>query len=187
MFGSLALGDTKVTNFLKVHQSVYDFSQKMGVSIENQQGEVIIHGKGLHGLNKPDLILDTGNSGTTTRLISGILAGQTFETTLTGDASIQSRPMGRIITPLSQMGAHITSLHDNGCKVPLRIQPGTLQGIHYQSLQYLCSGQILRALSWSVCSGTTTVTEPALSRNHTELMSLSSFGAQITSKENSIQ
>ncbi|MDD3218984.1 MAG: 3-phosphoshikimate 1-carboxyvinyltransferase [Lachnospiraceae bacterium] len=185
MFGSLALGDTKVTNFLEGADCLSTIScfQKMGVSIENQQGEVIIHGKGLHGLNKPDSILDTGNSGTTTRLISGILAGQTFETTLTGDASIQSRPMGRIITPLSQMGAHITSLHDNGC-APLRIQPGTLHGIHYQSPVASAQVKSCVLLAGLYAQGTTTVTEPALSRNHTELM-LRSFGAQITSKENS--
>ncbi|MEI3525904.1 MAG: hypothetical protein V8Q27_07110 [Eubacteriales bacterium] len=91
---------------------------------------MLIHGKGLHGLSAPAQILDAGNSGTTTRLISGILSGQAFETTLTGDASIQKRPMGRIIEPLSQMGASITSLSGNGC-APLRIQGRPLHGIHY--------------------------------------------------------
>ena len=103
MFGSLAEGTTEVLNFLQGADclSTIDCFRRMGISIENTPDHILIHGKGLHGLHKPDAILDTGNSGTTTRLISGILAGQPFETTLTGDASIQKRPMRRIMEPLS--------------------------------------------------------------------------------------
>ena len=85
----------------------------MGISVEQNGSDVLVYGKGLHGLSAPSDVLDTGNSGTTTRLISGILAGQNFSSILTGDESIQSRPMNRIITPLKEMGADITSLKNN--------------------------------------------------------------------------
>ena len=104
----------------------------MGVSIENKGDVVLVHGNGLHGLKKPETILDCGNSGTTTRLISGILSAQNFDVTLTGDASIQKRPMKRIMTPLSQMGADIISLNGNGC-APLKISGKKLHAIHYNS------------------------------------------------------
>jgi 3-phosphoshikimate 1-carboxyvinyltransferase len=93
----------------------------MGINIKNNGGEVLIHGRGLHGLTAPDSVLNVGNSGTTTRLISGILAGQNFSCELNGDASIQSRPMKRIITPLQDMGADITSIRGNGHFVPFTI------------------------------------------------------------------
>ena len=117
MFGALADGTTRVTNFLQGADCLSTIScfRKLGIDIENTQEEIRIHGKGLHGLTAPTEILDTGNSGTTTQLISGILAGQNFTTTLTGDASIQSRPMGRIIKPLSMMGATVESLKGNQC------------------------------------------------------------------------
>ena len=92
----------------------------MGVEIENNGDKVLVHGRGLRGLKAPDSILDVGNSGTTTRLMSGILAAQPFVSTVNGDASIQKRPMKRIITPLSQMGADIQSLRGNDC-TPLEI------------------------------------------------------------------
>ena len=91
----------------------------MGINIENNNGEILVRGKGLHGLTAPDNVLDVGNSGTTTRLISGILAGQDFISELTGDASIRKRPMKRIMTPLSQMAQDIISLNGNGC-APLK-------------------------------------------------------------------
>src|SRR5699024_5752669 len=111
MFGSLAEGTTRITHFLKGADCLSTIScfQKMGISIETKEDEVFVHGKGLHGLSAPSEVLDVGNSGTTTRLIAGILAGQKFSSVLNGDASIQSRPMNRIITPLSQMGADIKS------------------------------------------------------------------------------
>ena len=101
----------------------------MGIEIENTSERILVHGRGLHGLTAPTEILDVGNSGTTTRLISGILAGQDFTSELTGDASIQKRPMGRIIRPLSMMDATIESIKENGC-APLRISGHALKGIH---------------------------------------------------------
>ncbi len=134
MFGSLADGTTEVTNFLQGADclSTIDAFRKMGIEIENTQEKILIHGRGLHGLKAPSSILDMGNSGTTTRLISGILAGQAFESTLTGDASIQKRPMRRIMEPLSMMGGSIISINGNDC-APLRITGAPLHGIHYHS------------------------------------------------------
>ena len=125
----------------------------------------------------PASTLNVGNSGTTTRLISGILSGQNFATTLSGDDSLNSRPMKRIMTPLNTMGAHIRSLNDNGC-APLHIRPGALHGIHYQSP--VASAQVKSAvlLAGLYADSPTSVTEPALSRNHTELM-LQGFGAYV--------
>ncbi len=129
------------------------------------------------GLTAPASTLNVGNSGTTTRLISGILSGQNFATTLSGDDSLNSRPMKRIMTPLNTMGAHIRSLNDNGC-APLHIRPGALHGIHYQSP--VASAQVKSAvlLAGLYADSPTSVTEPALSRNHTELM-LQGFGAYV--------
>ena len=103
MFGAIAQGTTEVTNFLQGADCLSTIScfQKLGIEIENTPERILVHGKGLRGLSAPSEVLDAGNSGTTTRLISGILSGQTFETTLTGDASIQKRPMKRIMEPLS--------------------------------------------------------------------------------------
>ena len=117
MFGALADGTTEITNFLQGADCLSTIScfQAMGVDIDNRSDRVLIHGAGLHGLKAPAQMLDVGNSGTTTRLISGILAGQSFTSTLNGDASIQKRPMKRIIDPLTQMGADIRSINDNGC------------------------------------------------------------------------
>ena len=108
MFGSLAQGTTRITHFLEGADCLSTIScfRKMGVDIERNASEILVHGKGLHGLSAPSEILDVGNSGTTTRLISGILAPQNFDVVLTGDESIQKRPMKRIMEPLSMMGAH---------------------------------------------------------------------------------
>lgn len=182
MFGSLAEGVTEVTGFLRGADclSTIDCFRRLGISIEDKDERILIHGKGLHGLSAPTQILDAGNSGTTTRLISGILSGQAFETTLTGDASIQKRPMGRIIEPLSQMGASITSLSGNGC-APLRIQGRPLHGIHYTTK--VASAQVKSSilLAGLYADTPTSVTEPALSRNHSELM-LHFFGADVKSE-----
>jgi len=179
MFGSIAKGTTEIQHFLQGADCLSSIAcfQKMGVAIENYGNKVLVHGNGLRGLKKPDSILDCGNSGTTIRLISGILAAQDFTVTLTGDESIQKRPMKRIMTPLSQMGAQIRSIHDNGC-APLEITGTLLHGIHYQSP--VASAQVKSAvlLAGLYADGETKVTEPELSRNHTELM-LSSFGANV--------
>lgn len=191
MFGALSEGMTEVTNFLQgadCLSTIRCFDQ-LGIEIDNNRSadHVIIHGKGLHGLSKPADILDVGNSGTTMRLISGILSGQSFETILNGDESIKTRPMGRIMAPLTTMGADIKSIAENGC-APLAINstPGRspkLTGIHYVSP--VASAQIKSCilLAGLYAEGETSVTEPSLSRNHTELM-LREFGATVTSKGN---
>lgn len=180
MLGALSKGITEVTNFLEGADclSTMDCFRKMGIEIEKKKNSILVYGKGLRGLSAPDCTLNVGNSGTTTRLISGILSGQNFTTTLSGDASLNSRPMGRIIEPLSQMGACISSVHDNNC-APLLIKPGTLHGIHYESK--VASAQVKSAilLAGLYADDETSVREPALSRNHTELM-LQSFGANVT-------
>lgn len=180
MFGALSEGTTEVSNFLQGADCLSTIScfQKMGIEIENRINTVWIHGKGLHGLSKPKEILDTGNSGTTTRILSGILAAQDFEVTVNGDESIQKRPMKRIMNPLSLMGASIECLRGNGC-APLRIQGKPLHGIHYHSK--VASAQVKSAilLGGLYADGTTSVTEPYVSRNHTEIM-LSLFGGNVT-------
>ena len=179
MLGSIALGTTEITHFLEGADclSTIDCFRKMGVEIERKPSSILVHGKGLRGLTSPASTLNVGNSGTTTRLISGILSGQNFATTLSGDDSLNSRPMKRIMTPLNTMGAHIRSLNDNGC-APLHIRPGALHGIHYQSP--VASAQVKSAvlLAGLYADSPTSVTEPALSRNHTELM-LQGFGAYV--------
>ena len=182
MFGSLAEGTTKITNFLEGADCLSTIScfRKMGINIENTEGEILVHGKGLHGLCAPSETLDVGNSGTTTRLISGILAGQDFVSELTGDASIQKRPMKRIMTPLSQMGADIVSLNGNGC-APLKISGKKLHAIHYNSPVASAQVKSCVLLAGMYSDGITRVTEPVLSRNHTEIM-LNYFGANVTAE-----
>ena len=124
--------------------STIDCFRSMGVSIEKNEHEVLIHGKGLHGLKAPQTILDCGNSGTTMRLLSGILAAQPFSSELTGDASIRKRPMKRIMTPLSLMGADIESRDGTGC-APLKIRGKTPAGDPLRLSRRLCSGEIRRA------------------------------------------
>ena len=184
MFGSLAEGTTIIHGFLKGADclSTIDCFRKMGISIEEKEDTIYVHGKGLHGLHKPEETLDVGNSGTTTRLISGILAGQNFDTVLSGDASLNSRPMGRIMKPLSMMGADITSIHDTGC-APLSIKGRSLNAIHYDSPVASAQVKSCVLLAGLYANGKTSVTEPALSRDHTERM-LRSFGANIVSDKN---
>ncbi|MCI7261652.1 MAG: 3-phosphoshikimate 1-carboxyvinyltransferase, partial [Clostridiaceae bacterium] len=130
MFGSIAKGVTEIHGFLQGADCLSTIScfSRMGISIENQGDTVLVHGKGLHGLTAPTDILDCGNSGTTTRLISGILSAQNFDVTLTGDESIQKRPMRRIIHPLSEMGARIESVRGNDC-APLHITGSSIHGL----------------------------------------------------------
>lgn len=186
MFGAIANGTTRITNFLQGADCLSTIAcfQKLGISIENTPSEILVHGKGLHGLSAPSDYLDTGNSGTTTRLIAGILAGQEFTSFLTGDASIQTRPMKRIIQPLSLMGASVESLRGNDC-VPLKIQGHSLQSISY--LSPVASAQVKSCILLAGLYGNdiTSVTEPFLSRNHTELM-LSHFGAKISSQNTTV-
>lgn len=182
MFGSIAKGTTKIHNFLMGDDclSTIECFRKLGIDIEMHNDHILVHGKGLHGLEPATEILDCGNSGTTTRLISGILAGQPFTSTLTGDASIQKRPMKRIIEPLRQMHAAIEGKDDNFC--PLTISPSTLEGICYTSPVASAQVKSCVLLAGLYANTPTTVCEPALSRDHTERM-LSAFGAIIERKD----
>jgi 3-phosphoshikimate 1-carboxyvinyltransferase len=179
MFGSIAKGTTEISHFLSGADCLSTIScfQSMGVSIDIKGDSVLVKGRGLRGLKKPVDTLDCGNSGTTTRLISGILAAQDFDVTLTGDDSIKKRPMKRIMEPLSLMGAEITSINDNGC-APLSISGKKLHGIHYTS--QVASAQIKSSilLAGLYAEGDTKVTEPYISRNHSEIM-LKYFGADV--------
>ncbi len=182
MLGSLAKGTTRITNFLQGADCLSTIScfQQMGIKIEHAGEEILVHGKGLHGLSRPKQILDVGNSGTTTRLLSGILAGQTFSSGITGDASIQKRPMNRILVPLTAMGANISSIKGNGC-APLAIGShagGALKAINYRSPVASAQVKSCILLAGLYADGCTSVTEPALSRNHTERM-LTHFGAKV--------
>ena len=179
MFGAIARGTTQIHGFLKGADCLSTIScfRKLGISIEEQEHAILVHGRGLHGLSAPDGILDCGNSGTTARLISGLLAPQPFTCVLTGDASIQKRPMTRIIEPLTSMGAHIRSLKENGC-APMEITGSPLHGISYHSR--VASAQVKSSilLAGLYAEGETRVIEPSLSRDHSERM-LEHFGADV--------
>ncbi len=182
MLGAISEGTTVVTNFLQGADCLSSMQcfRQMGIEIENNTDAVIIHGKGLHGLSEPLGVLDVGNSGTTLRLMSGILASASFPSKVTGDASIRKRPMGRVITPLSLMGASITSDLGNNC-APLTIVGKSLSGIQYNSP--IASAQVKSAilLAGLYANGETCVTEPYVSRNHSELM-LHYFGAKVSTQ-----
>ena len=132
MLGSIAKGDTKISGFLTGEDclSTIDCFKKLGIDIEVNGTDVTVHGKGLKGLSAPAETLDVGNSGTTLRLMSGILSAQPFTTRLTGDSSIQKRPMGRVASPLGLMGAKITSENEK-MTAPLTIEGQRLHGIDY--------------------------------------------------------
>lgn len=175
MLGALADGTTHISGFLKGADclSTIDCFRKMGIDIEVDGNNVTVHGKGLHGLKKPSETLYTGNSGTTTRLLCGILSGQPFDTSITGDASICKRPMGRVTKPLSLMGADIENEY-----CPLHIHGKSLKGIEYNMT--VASAQVKTALILAAlyAEGDTIIHEIEKSRDHTEVM-LSAMGADI--------
>lgn len=175
MLGALADGTTHISGFLKGADclSTIDCFRKMGIDIEVDENNVTVHGKGLHGLKKPSETLYTGNSGTTTRLLCGILSGQPFDTSVTGDASICKRPMGRVTKPLSLMGADIENEY-----CPLHIHGKALKGIEYNMT--VASAQVKTALILAAlyAEGDTIIHEIEKSRDHTEVM-LSAMGANI--------
>ena len=179
MLGSIANGVTRINNFLEGADclATIDCFQKMGIDIKRESNQVLVHGKGLYGLSSPKDILEVGNSGTTARLMAGILAGQSFESVISGDDSLNSRPMGRIIEPLTLMGANISSALGNRC-APLHIAPSNLAGIHFTSPVASAQVKSCILLAGLYAEGETSVTEPFLSRNHTELM-LGEFGANV--------
>lgn len=202
MLGALSEGITEVENFLMGEDCISTIScfRQMGIAIDidSTNKKVSINGKGLYGLISPKYPLDVGNSGTTIRLLSGILCGQPFSSTITGDNSIKRRPMGRILTPLRQMEAYIDSESNDSC-APLLINsfnssasasstlrnslPHRLKGIHYHSPVASAQVKSCVLLAGLYADSETKVTEPALSRNHTELM-LSEFGASVSSVDN---
>ena len=150
----------------------------MGIDIEMNETEVVVHGKGLHGLTAPKNTLNVGNSGTTLRLLSGILSAQPFTSTLTGDDSIKKRPMDRVAKPLSLMGADIKSLAPDKILAPVTITGKPLKGISYTLP--VASAQVKSAiiLASLYAEGETVITEPEATRDHTEIM-LSFMGADI--------
>lgn len=179
-----ALGDTPVhiTNFLPSADclSTAGVVQALGAKIDFiSDTELIVKGNGLHGLQEPAALLDAGNSGTTLRLMMGMLAPQKFVSVFTGDSSLHKRPMGRVIKPLSMMGANIVGRAEN-TRLPITIVPAdrSLTGIAYD--MPVASAQVKSAilLAGLFAQGTTTVVEPYISRNHTELM-LESFGVKL--------
>ncbi len=179
MLGSLAEGTTSVFGFLEGQDCIATLHafHRMGVVSEKKKDRLVIHGKGLRGLRRPDDTIDMGNSGTGTRLLMGILAGQDFEATLTGDASLRSRPMGRVTKPLSEMGAEFTPLQE-GSDLPMQVRGKPLHAIQYEIP--VASAQIKSALLLAglLAEGLMKITEPAPSRDHTERM-LKTFGVTL--------
>ncbi len=180
MFASLAKGKSRIKNFLWAKDPISSMNamKSLGVDIEvTETSEIVVYGKGLHSLKESEDIIDCGNSGTTIRLLSGILAGQPFLSILTGDESLRQRPMKRIIKPLSMMGADILGRKENSLP-PLVIKGGSLKGINYE--MPIASAQVKSCilLAGLYADGETTVIEPHKSRDHTEKM-LKSMGANI--------
>ena len=184
MFGSLAEGKTTIRNFLESADclATIDCFRNLGVKIECDGDNITVYGVGMKGLKKPNCVLNAENSGTTTRLMTGVLAGCDFSSTITGDESLKKRPMKRITEPLSLMGADITS--NNGC-CPLKINGGNLKGIKYTlpvASAQLKSALILAGLN---AEGETVILENVKSRDHTERM-LKAMGADIEVQGNRI-
>lgn len=179
MLGALAQGTTIVSNFLASDDCLHTAQcfRQLGIAIEQDGTKVTVQGRGLRGLREPDTVLDVGNSGTTMRLLSGILAGQPFYSVVTGDASIRRRPMGRIAKPLRAMGASVFG-RDGGQLAPLTIVGGGLRAVQYET--DVASAQVKSAilLAGLFADGWTEVFEPLQSRNHTEVM-LQGLGAEI--------
>ncbi len=179
MLGSIADGSTHISGFLAGEDCLATLAamKAMGISIERKgETDVVVHGAGLHGLSKPGLPLDMGNSGTAMRLMAGLLSGQAFDTQLAGDESLSRRPMGRVITPLSAMGADIDS--EDG-RPPLTIHgKQVLTALDYE--MPVASAQVKSAvlLAGMYADGITSVTEPAVTRDHTERM-LSAMGVEV--------
>lgn len=180
MFASIAEGDTTIKGLLKGEDNMATLKafKQMGIRIdEHENGVVAIQGKGLHGLKEPEDFIDAGNSGTTMRLLTGLLSGQGFFSVLTGDQYLRKRPMRRVVEPLGQMGARIFG-REGGNKAPLAIVGSKLKEITYNSP--VASAQVKSAvlLAGLYADGGTIVTEPTISRDHTERM-LAYFGAEI--------
>jgi len=188
MFASLAKGESRIKNFLWAKDPISSLNamKSLGVKIQvNDIKEIIVQGEGLQSLKEPEDVIDCGNSGTTIRLLSGILAGQPFLSILSGDESLRQRPMKRIIEPLRQMGVEICSRAENRSP-PVVIRGGNLKGISYE--MPIASAQVKSAilLAGLFAKGDTTVKEPHKSRDHTEKM-LKSMGVELYITNNTIK
>ena len=188
IFASLAKGESRIKNFLWAKDPISSLNamKSLGVKIQvNDIKEIIVQGEGLQSLKEPEDVIDCGNSGTTIRLLSGILAGQPFLSILSGDESLRQRPMKRIIEPLRQMGVEICSRAENRFP-PVVIRGGNLKGISYE--MPIASAQIKSAilLAGLFAKGDTTVKEPHKSRDHTEKM-LKSMGVELYITNNTIK
>ena len=179
ILSSLANGTSIVKNFLKAGDTLttVDVYRKMGIQIDEDQGLFFVHGRGLDGLKEPDDVLYMGNSGTTTRLTLGVIAGQKIFATLTGDDSLRKRPMKRVLSPLKMMGAHVDG-REKGEYLPIAIRGGNLRGIEFFNERASAQVKSALLLAGLTASRKTTVIEPVMSRDHTERM-LKSMGAQI--------
>lgn len=179
IFSSLSKGKSIIKNFLRAEDPLTTINafRTLGINIEDTADEIIIDGKGIHGLREPDRIIDCGNSGTTMRFLSGILSGNPFFSVLTGDESLRQRPMSRVIIPLRLMGAEIMARYDDSYP-PIAIRGKRLKAIQYT--MPVASAQVKSAilLAGLYAEGVTEVVEPFKSRDHTERM-LPAFGAEI--------
>ncbi len=186
MFGAMANGITEVTGFLPGADCLSTIAcfRKMGVHIDQKDDSVTIVGNGLDGLKEPTTVLDVGNSGTTIRLMLGVLAGRSFHSCIAGDESIASRPMARVTKPLKQMRTAIDG-RDGGNKTPLSIRGGTLKAIDY--VMPVASAQVKSAilLAGLQAEGRTSVTESNATRDHTERM-LTAFGVSVEKEKNTV-
>jgi 3-phosphoshikimate 1-carboxyvinyltransferase len=186
MLAAMAEGTSELRHFAAAADchSTLDCMSSLGASVKVDHDTVRVTGRGAQGLKGSWRALDAGNSGTTIRLLTGILAGQDFTSKLSGDASLQKRPMGRVVSPLRQMGADIRAREDNFA--PLEIRAAQLHGIHYK--MPMASAQVKSAvlLAGLFAEGATSVTEPARTRDHTEL-ALEEFGINVEKHGSSIQ
>ena len=185
LIGAIAEGDTRIRNYSSGADchSTLGCVRALGIEVEGAGTEFVIHGKGLDGLRVPEHDLDAGNSGSTIRMLSGILAGQPFAARIVGDESLSRRPMQRVMKPLAQMGARIEAR--DGQFPPLRIEGGKLRAIDY--ILPVPSAQVKTCVLFAglYADGRTTVTEPVRSRDHTEI-ALGEFGADIVVEKQKI-
>ncbi len=188
MLASIANGTTEISGFLHGEDSLNTLKafQAMGVDIQQTESEIIVHGVGLHGLSKPAIELDMGNSGTAMRLLVGLLSGQVFDSVLIGDASLSSRPMKRVIDPVELMGARVGSQSGGTAPLTIHARDKPLQSICYPLP--VASAQIKSCvlLAGLYADGVTEVIEPAPTRDHSERM-LRGFGCEVITEANHIR
>lgn len=188
LIGAIANGITVIKNFQKGADclSTLRCLKALGIEVQEKGNEILIKGRGLNGLTEPEVVLDAGNSGTTMRLLLGILAGQDLFAVITGDKSLRQRPMGRVVQPLQKMGVQVWG-RAQGTKAPLAVKGiSNLTPIYYQLP--VASAQVKSAilLAGLYAEGTTTVVQPALTRDHTERM-LPAFGAPLKVENLTVQ